>query len=131
MAPVAGMFRRASAGNLVFPVLLLLAAAGRVQAQHGALLQRGAQASLKLDQLPRGQESLDHDVPSSEAGVSGVFLPPFAHHGATELKKPHTVRMSHYWSYAHALVQAPATRWHVLQCAHVVHHARRWRRRQR
>ena len=73
------------------------------QAQRGALLQRGAQASLDLDQQLWGQTALDHAVPSSEAGVSGVFLPPFAHQGAIKLK-PHTVCSSHIRRRVHALV---------------------------
>jgi hypothetical protein len=99
--PCARVAGRARAGYRV--LLLLLIAAVGIQAQRGELLQRGAQASLNLDQLPWGQASLDHAVPSSEAGVSGVFLPPFAHQGAIKLK-PHTVCSSHLRRCVHALV---------------------------
>jgi len=93
MAPVsrpgARVAGRSRAGYRVLIVLLIAAAVG-IQAQRGELLTRGVEANLNLNQLPWGQASLEHAVPSSEAGVSGVFLPPFAGQGAIKLK-PHTV----------------------------------------
>ena len=96
------MAGRSRAGYRVLIVLLIAAAVG-IEAQRGELLTRGVEANLNLNQLPWGQASLEHAVPSSEAGVSGVFLLPFAGQGAIKLK-PHTVCTSHLRRRVHALV---------------------------
>ena len=84
-AGVPGRHRLTSAA-----ILLLFAILGTGQAQHNTLLAQGANTGLNLDRIP--SEGFQNEVVAREAGVPGVYLPPFSNQAATKLR-PHTVQL--------------------------------------